>query len=58
MTNGLMEEMKKMNADAFPLSRCEMDDKRSEEDGLTLDDLSGTIYISLFIAAVDLLGVF
>ncbi|CAE7036079.1 GLR3.2 [Symbiodinium natans] len=55
MTNGLMEEMKKLNADVFPVPHCSVEDERSDEDGLNLDDLSGTILIALSIAAFGFL---
>ncbi|CAE7862614.1 GLR3.4 [Symbiodinium sp. KB8] len=55
MTNGLMEEMKKLNREVFPVSHCDVEDERTEEDGLTLEDLSGTILIALSIASFGLL---
>mmetsp|Transcript_54149 Transcript_54149/g.127272 ORF Transcript_54149/g.127272 Transcript_54149/m.127272 type:complete len:653 (-) Transcript_54149:170-2128(-) len=55
MTNGLMEEMKKLNTDFFPVSHCDVEEERTEEDGLTLEDLSGTILIAVSIASFALL---
>jgi len=49
-----MEERIEANAGLFPSSICDVE-TRTEEEGLTLGDLSGMIFISLFVAVVAVL---
>lgn len=53
-TSGVMEERIEANAGLFPSSICDVE-TRTEEEGLTLGDLSGMIFISLFVAVVAVL---
>ncbi|CAE7313324.1 GLR3.4 [Symbiodinium sp. CCMP2592] len=56
ITAGLFERAKdsELNKEAFPLSQCTVVEDRSEEDGLTLADLTGTIVISMFMVGFGL----
>ena len=54
LSNGVMEDMKRLNSDLFPVSQCEAVEDRSEEDGLHLADLSGTFFVSMFIVLLGL----
>ncbi|CAE7434546.1 unnamed protein product [Symbiodinium necroappetens] len=56
ITAGLFERAKdsELNKEAFPLSQCAVVEDRSEEDGLTLADLTGTIVISMFMVGFGL----
>eukprot|EP00435_Cladocopium_sp_Y103_P066527 s344_g28.t1 len=53
-TGGAMARHIEANQHAFPTSKCVAED-RTEEEGLNLGDLSGMIFISLFIAIFGLL---
>ncbi|CAE7031211.1 GLR3.4 [Symbiodinium natans] len=55
LTDGLLEEVKgnKLNKDGFPVPNCAAEE--GNDDGvLSLEDLSGTFFISVFIAAAGL----
>jgi len=51
---GVWEEKLKLNADAFPQSKCNAEEQ-DPEDGLTVEDLSGTLMISFAILILGLL---
>mmetsp|Transcript_114680 Transcript_114680/g.370567 ORF Transcript_114680/g.370567 Transcript_114680/m.370567 type:complete len:625 (-) Transcript_114680:272-2146(-) len=54
---GVMEEVTKLNEGAYPVSQCEVleEEEESEEDGLEVGDLAGTVVIATLVVGVGAL---